>query len=62
MFIDLISIHRIDAEASLLKKKLDQIVARSEAKGESHETASKETTVSTIEVNLVASVFVFLAL
>ncbi|KAL1817479.1 hypothetical protein DCAR_0521920 [Daucus carota subsp. sativus] len=42
-------IGRIDAEASLLKKKLDQIVARSEAKGESHETASKETTVSTIE-------------
>ncbi|KAK1396341.1 coiled-coil domain-containing protein 18 [Heracleum sosnowskyi] len=42
-------IGRIDAEASLLKKKLDEIVARAEAKGEGHETASKGTTVSTVE-------------
>ncbi|KAL8145742.1 hypothetical protein AgCh_003767 [Apium graveolens] len=42
-------IGRIDVEASLLKKKLDEIVARAEAKGEGHETSSKGTTVSTIE-------------
>ncbi|KAK1355417.1 GRIP and coiled-coil domain-containing protein 2 [Heracleum sosnowskyi] len=44
-------IERIDAEASLLKKKLDEIVARAEAKGEGHATASasKETTFSTME-------------
>ncbi|KAL8093320.1 uncharacterized protein LOC141690128 isoform X2 [Apium graveolens] len=42
-------IERIDAEASLLKKKLDEIVARAEAKGEGNTTASKETTFSTVE-------------
>ncbi|WOG96217.1 hypothetical protein DCAR_0415550 [Daucus carota subsp. sativus] len=42
-------IERIDDEASLLKKKLDEIVARAEAKGEGHGTAPEETTVSTME-------------
>ncbi|KAK3018513.1 hypothetical protein RJ639_003686 [Escallonia herrerae] len=40
---------RIDTEASALRKKLDEMAAREEPVAESHETASKETTINTIE-------------
>lgn len=40
---------RIDAEASVLKKKLEEMTTSGVPMEESHETASKETTVATIE-------------
>ncbi|KAK3034448.1 hypothetical protein RJ639_034685 [Escallonia herrerae] len=40
---------RIDTVASALRKKLDEMAARGEPVAESHETASKETTINTIE-------------
>lgn len=47
-------IHRIDAEASILKEKLEGMEAGGELIGDGYETASKEATIATIEVkNLV---------
>lgn len=51
--------HRIDAEASALRKKLFQTAASDEPIGEGSETASEETTVATIEVSLIISSFPF---
>ena len=47
------SLHRIDAEASVLKEKLDGIESSGELIGDGYEKASKEATIATIEVNLV---------
>lgn len=43
---------RIDAEASLLKEKLDRMESSGEIIGDGYEKASKEATIATIEVNL----------
>ena len=47
------TIDRIDAEASVLKEKLDAMEASGENIGDGYEKASKEATIATIEVNLV---------
>ncbi|KAK2979298.1 hypothetical protein RJ640_013262 [Escallonia rubra] len=49
LLVDLLYARRIDTEASALRKKLDEMAARGEPVAESHETASKETTINTIE-------------
>lgn len=50
---DLFSGHRIDVEASSLKKKLDGMSLSGKPSSEGHLETSEETTVATIEVSLV---------
>lgn len=52
-FCDLFSGHRIDTEASSLKKKLDGMSLSGKPSSEGHLETSEETTVATIEVSLV---------
>lgn len=47
------AIRRIEAEASLLKEKLDGMESSGEPVGDGYEKASKEATIATIEVNYV---------
>lgn len=45
--------HRIDAEASSLRKKLDGMMLYKQSSGEGHEKVTQESTIATLEVILI---------